>query len=451
MSKTKVMVVEDESIVAIDIGQRLESLGYEVTATVSSGEKAIEKAQETSPDIILMDIVLKGKMDGIEAASIISERFNIPIVYLTAYSDEKTLKRAKITGPFGYIIKPFEDRELHSVIEVALYKYEMDIKLKKSEQLYRIMVNSMNDILFTLDLDEKCTMISEPQVKRYGLIKDQFIGKTPLEIFGDEGRIHHDHNLKVLQGESVVYEWSTHFTGEKLYFQTSISPLKNEKDEIIGIVGLFRDVSDLKEAKKALSWELNVNNSLAELSQKLLNPISLEEISKNVLNYAVSLTGSQFCFVGYVEPGTKNLKSFSVTPELYEKCHVSDIFSTEFCFNDVGELWGWVLDNKEPLMTNDPSNDPRSIGTPEGHVKINKFLSAPAIMDGELVGQIALANAEEPYQDHDLELVKRLANLYALAVHRKLSENKIKASEEKNRRIVEKFLKIVSEVLTEIK
>ncbi|MDP3483900.1 MAG: response regulator, partial [Methanobacteriaceae archaeon] len=175
MSKTKVMVVEDESIVAIDISQRLDSLGYEVSATVSSGEKAIEMAEKTKPDIILMDIVLKGNIDGIEAAEVIGEKFKIPIVYLTAYSDEKTLKRAKYTGPFGYIIKPFEDRELHSVIEVALYKNEMDTRLKESEEKYRIIVNSMQDILFTLDLDERCTMISENQIKRYGVRAEDFI------------------------------------------------------------------------------------------------------------------------------------------------------------------------------------------------------------------------------------------------------------------------------------
>ncbi|MBC7096130.1 MAG: response regulator, partial [Methanobacteriales archaeon] len=110
-----VMIVEDENIVAMDIKQRLEMLGYKVTATVATGEEAIELAEKTRPDVILMDIVLKGEVDGIEAAEEIRRRFKIPIIYITAYSDKKTLERAKVTEPFGYIIKPFEDKELHSV------------------------------------------------------------------------------------------------------------------------------------------------------------------------------------------------------------------------------------------------------------------------------------------------------------------------------------------------
>jgi len=445
------MVVEDESIVAIDISQRLEGLGYEVTATVSSGEKAIEMAEKTRPDLILMDIVLKGKIDGIEAASQIGENFGIPIVYLTAYSDEKTLKRAKLTGPFGYIIKPFEDRELHSVIEVALYKHEMDSKLKESEEIYRITINSINDILFTMDKEEKCMMVTEPQLKRYGLVADMFLGKTPQEIWGAEGTIHHKNNLKVLNGESIVYDWITYLSGEKVYFQISLSPLKDANGEIIGITGLLRDTTQLKTMEKALSWEVEVNDALAKLSRNLLNPSNLDDISNQILKYAKELTHSEFCFVGYVEQGTRHLKSFSLTPDVWDKCHVEDVFETELSFNDVGGLWGWVLDKKESVITNKLREDPRSVGIPEGHVPVESFIGVPALLNGERVGMIALANADHPYTELDLNVAERLADLYALAIHRTLSETKIRESEEKNRIIVEKFLKIVSEMLAEIK
>ncbi len=134
MKKKQILVVEDERIVAEDIKMRLQNLGYAVPGTAFSGKEAIKKAEEMNPDLVLMDIVLEGKMDGIEAASAIRSRFAIPIVYLTAYADKKTLQRAKITEPFGYIIKPFEDRELNSIIEIALYKHTMDKKLKKTQQ-----------------------------------------------------------------------------------------------------------------------------------------------------------------------------------------------------------------------------------------------------------------------------------------------------------------------------
>ncbi|MBW2204117.1 MAG: response regulator, partial [Deltaproteobacteria bacterium] len=113
MAKAEILIVEDDGVVARDIQNRLENLGFEVYAIVPSGEKAIQKAKEDSPDLVLMDIMLKGEMDGTVAAEQIRSQFDIPVVYLTAYADKGVLERAKVTEPFGYIIKPFEDRELN--------------------------------------------------------------------------------------------------------------------------------------------------------------------------------------------------------------------------------------------------------------------------------------------------------------------------------------------------
>ena len=122
MSKAKIMIVEDEWTVADDIKMFLERLGYTVTSISSSGDEAIQNAEKDKPDLVLMDIVLEGEMDGIEAANEIRTRFNIPIVYLTAYADDKILERAKITEPSGYIVKPFVNEDLKINIEMALYK-----------------------------------------------------------------------------------------------------------------------------------------------------------------------------------------------------------------------------------------------------------------------------------------------------------------------------------------
>jgi len=140
MPDTSIMLVEDEIIVAADVKNRLENMGYEVLGIFDTGEEAIEKAGELRPNLVLMDIVLKGEMDGIDAAQKIRELFNIPIIYLTAYSDEKTLQRAKVTEPFGYVLKPFEDREIQSAIEMAIYKHQMEQQLKESEEKYRKLI-----------------------------------------------------------------------------------------------------------------------------------------------------------------------------------------------------------------------------------------------------------------------------------------------------------------------
>ena len=127
--KARILMAEDENVVAMDIRAVLESLGYSVTEVVSSGEKAILSASEMRPDIVLMDIRLKGDVDGIEAAEQIQKRFHIPVIYLTAHSDDATLQRAKMTEPYGYILKPFQERELHTTVEMALYKHGMQRRL----------------------------------------------------------------------------------------------------------------------------------------------------------------------------------------------------------------------------------------------------------------------------------------------------------------------------------
>jgi two-component system, response regulator PdtaR len=132
--------------VAADLKRRLENLGYVILGIASTGKDAIRKSGETIPDLVLMDIMLKGDMDGIEAAQKIRELFDIPFIYLTAYSDEETLERAKISQPFGYILKPFEDMGIQSAIEIAVYNHRMEQKLKNSAKLLKFSNEMLHEI-----------------------------------------------------------------------------------------------------------------------------------------------------------------------------------------------------------------------------------------------------------------------------------------------------------------
>jgi PAS domain S-box-containing protein/putative nucleotidyltransferase with HDIG domain len=149
----KILVIEDERIVAEDIKTRLQRLGYTVCGMAFSGEGAVKKTKEMQPDLVLMDIVLEGEMDGIEASRAISSRFDVPVVFLTAYVDEEILERAKIIKPFGYLFKPFEDRELHTAIEIALYKHNMERMLRESEKRYRSVVENAHDAIYIIISD----------------------------------------------------------------------------------------------------------------------------------------------------------------------------------------------------------------------------------------------------------------------------------------------------------
>ncbi len=132
MPDVRILIVEDEGIEALGLEHSLISMGYTVVDIVSTGEEAIIKAEEIRPDLVLMDIMLQGEIDGVTAAEQIHARFNIPVIFITAYADEDTLQRAKITEPYGYLIKPFQERELHISIDMAIYKHKAEEKLKQT-------------------------------------------------------------------------------------------------------------------------------------------------------------------------------------------------------------------------------------------------------------------------------------------------------------------------------
>jgi PAS domain S-box-containing protein len=187
---TQILVVEDEIIIAEDLQIKLIRMGYSVPDIVSSGEDAIKKVKENNPDIILMDIVIHGKMDGIETVEKIHAFSDVPVIYLTAYADQYTLERAKITEPFGYLLKPFKERELLITLEMALYKHKMETKLKESEKRLRkrerwltAAIKSIGDGVIATDLTGSIKIMNPLAQALTGWKKEDALCKPLLEIF----------------------------------------------------------------------------------------------------------------------------------------------------------------------------------------------------------------------------------------------------------------------------
>ncbi len=182
MTKANILIVEDDRIVAEDIKISLNKLEFGVSGIVSSGKEALKKVETEHPDLVLMDIMLAGEMNGIEAAGQVRSLFNIPVVYVTAYTDEDVLDRAKATEPFGYIVKPFEDRELNTAIEIALYKHKMEAKLKENQAWLSTTLRSIGDAVIATDTKGYVTFMNPVAESLTGWNQEEAVGKPLTDV-----------------------------------------------------------------------------------------------------------------------------------------------------------------------------------------------------------------------------------------------------------------------------
>jgi CheY-like chemotaxis protein len=183
MPPKQILIVEDEAVIAHSLQYVLERLGYAVCAVVDNGSAAVEKVAQLEPDLVIMDIHLHGVMDGIDAAHAISQMpYSPPVIFLTAYADEGTIARAKITQPFGYILKPFEERELSVCIEIALYKASLELQLKESEQIFSTTLKSIGEAVLVIDTGARIKFTNFLAANLLGVDEDTAFGRTLTEL-----------------------------------------------------------------------------------------------------------------------------------------------------------------------------------------------------------------------------------------------------------------------------
>ena len=201
MNQCTILIVEDEAIVAMDIEERLAGMGYQPAGRASRGDQALALAEHTRPSLILMDIRLRGEMDGIETAEEIRKRYHIPVIFLTAYSEDATLDRAKLAEPYGYILKPFEDRELRSAIEIALYKHHAEEEIRRLNRLYDVLSQVNQAVVRTRSREELLPEVCRLVVERGGvdLAWIAWLDLTTARI----DPVAHFGVGEILQGESI--------------------------------------------------------------------------------------------------------------------------------------------------------------------------------------------------------------------------------------------------------
>lgn len=265
MGGVKILLVEDESIGAMDIKRTLESFGYEVPHVASSGNEAIEKAFQLMPDIVLMDIVLKGKINGISAASKIRD-LDIPVIYLTAHSEESTVQEAKLTEPYGYLIKPYDPVSLKNAIELALYRHEMEIKLRKSEERYRSILENIQDAYFRADR-EGCIIMASPSAASMHHFSNtnELIGIPTIALYKNpEDR---DSLMEELNKNGKIEDYECEGLrkdGTSFWVSMNVQFHYDEQGKIQGTEGFMRDITQRKNAENQIKKSENYYRTIFE-------------------------------------------------------------------------------------------------------------------------------------------------------------------------------------------
>jgi PAS domain S-box-containing protein len=252
MNKERILIVEDEYFTSTDIRNMLVKFGYDVIGIADTGADAIEMAGAHRPDLVLMDITLKGHMNGIEAAKTIRKRFGIPVIYLTAHSDDATIEKAVVSEPFGYLIKPIDERALQTTIQMALYKHAMDRKMEEQNQeltqvnedllKFTAAIDGMDDCVIITKKTGEIEYVNTAFIKRFGYTADEMKGKYMSDLQAPENRFPIRKEVFIEDPKSV---WTGNFYARNKFgiqFHTALksTPLKKDS-EVISRVFVLRE------------------------------------------------------------------------------------------------------------------------------------------------------------------------------------------------------------------
>ncbi|MFZ1755460.1 MAG: response regulator [Caldilineaceae bacterium] len=451
--KGQILVVEDENIVALDIRQSLNRLGYGVPTVAATGEEAVAAAQQWQPDLVLMDIRLRGKMDGIEAATKIRRDQRLPIVYLTAFADARTLDRAKMTEPFGYVLKPFEDQELHSTIEMALHHHKMERRLQENERWLNTILRSIGDAVIATDAVGRISFMNAVAEKLTGCLSEESSGmlfEHVLQIFGHTaGRIQPVH---VVQPQSDIEsvrscEDCTLVLPDKssVPIDCTIAPLL-EDGRLVGSVVVFRDISRRKRVESELRASEQRYRDLFEQAQtalltselhnqinrSLMASVNVHDVLQAIVDGVGQVITASHVFLhiterenGGLHPGVHNHSG--------QDRNSADYIDPDIYWPQLVEM---VIQEKRPIHLRRPSSQPlenahRPLG--EGYLGLsagNPFLehpqghnfaavaTVPLVYRGKVLGAMTAIGlrSDPPVTEREMELMMVIANQATVAI-----------------------------------
>jgi len=427
MDSGKILIVEDEQILTLDLKKRLISFGYEVVGTASSGEVAIDLAFKKKPDLILMDIRLKGTIDGIEAAHTILEHQTAAIIYLSAHSGLEILERAKSTESYGFLTKPVSHQELQAILATSLTRYRLEKRLRESESRMTLALERAHTVIWDLDLKRKTFCLSGSGASQIGLAKIPFNDLSYdswVELIHPEDRqwvlnTFQDHVSGKTELYDAEYRLKVADGSFKWFHALGSSSQLDEHGNPVFITGTVADISERKLADEMLQRKNVLIQMLYRACRDALSKKDPTTIFQQVLTSLLELTKSEAGFIGEIvchdnESPFLCIRTFShnVWNEK-TKIFFNDNKQKILEFKNPNSLFGAVISSKKHVISNNPATDPRSAGTPPDHPNIRNFLGLPFFLKdqngnakGKLVGMAGLANCRDQYSEEIVEFLE---------------------------------------------
>ncbi len=384
-------------------------------------------ARAAEPDLILLDIMMP-EMNGYEVAAQLkadAQTREIPIIFISALDDISNKIQGFNAGGVDYVIKPFQEVEVLARVKThvalrALYRQAQDelaerkrveAELAKSEERFRLIVNSTEDIIFTLDREHRYTAIFGPWVEKNGLTPEDFIGKTAREVFDETTDVHEDANRRALAGEYVIYDWSLLGPDGTQYYQTSLSPLRDAGGEMIGIVGIGRNITDRKRMQEAEHQQRLLADALRDTAESLNSSLNLDDVFEKILDKVDQVVQCNAMSVAWAEDDQVRF----VRVRGFEPEQAREMQALTFHWDDFA-TFSHVVKTRQPLLISNTSTN--SLWRPRFMTLwVQSHIQAPIVIGNKVIGIIALDSATPGFYDQShAEILQTFANQVAVAV-----------------------------------
>jgi PAS domain S-box-containing protein len=417
MLQESILIVEDERIVAVDLRSRLTRMGYVVPAICSTGADALERTKEFRPDLLVVDISLKGGMDGIDTAAEVRRRFETPIVYITAHSDEHTLNRAKTTEPYGYILKPFEEHELRATIEMALHKHRMERRLRESERLLATTLRNIADAVIATDSHNAISYMNPAAEALTGWSQEDAVGRAWTDVCI---LLNHRHQLvEDVLGDAQpaaefhsrpTYSVLTRRSGEQVPVEHTASPIRDNDGMVQGAVIVVRDITEQTRREQIQSLTYRIG-------QVALEARTLQELFSSIhASIAKVIFASDF-FIAL-----RDDKTSTVSYPYY----VSDVDAPPPARSGGKTITDHVITTGQPLYAN---REKLEALEREGAISlkgnpVKEWLGVPLISGGKISGALVLRSHTQGarFSEGDKQILTFISHQIAMAIERRRAE-----------------------------